>query len=81
MTYRTNAHVAWVVENGIVVDEMVGFVSAWAYMSQREVPEDVILRVLKTHSCGPESCRRHCTCAAVATTDDWLNTRQAAVAG
>ncbi len=46
MQLRTNLDMAQAVENGLVVDEVSGSASAWAYLAEHGVPTQVILRVL-----------------------------------
>lgn len=46
MKLRKDMDTAQAVANGLVVDEVNGSASAWAYLAEHGVPTPVILRVL-----------------------------------
>lgn len=58
MNLRKNTHLAWVVENGIVLAEMAGLALAGAYLALKNVPPHVIVRVLGAHKGNCSPCRR-----------------------
>ena len=72
MTSRIDAHLAWVVENGIIVDEVAGSLVAWAYLAERGVPVYVILRVLSSPKAMPYRNRRCHIFSNPGTVDEWV---------
>jgi hypothetical protein len=55
MRARTNIEMAQVIANGLVVDEVDGSASAWAYLEEHGIPLPTILRVLVSESRRRES--------------------------
>ena len=51
MQIRNNSRLANIVEQGIIIDTLSGAVDAWTFLSNHDVPEAIILRVLLHPDC------------------------------
>jgi hypothetical protein len=48
MQARANYRLSDAIEQGIVIDELSGAATAWAFLEAYEIPRETILRVLST---------------------------------